>query len=235
MIIQKDTLGNITTYTYDGTGKLTDIELPDGGVLGATYGVGSNSDTINAVSYGANKSEYTYDNLGNITSIKTATGSITSYSYNLYGELTETTDALGNKTRYGYDCMGNCTEITYADGSIATATYDSMGRVVTASIEVTDILTGEERTVSESYTYDTMGNVASHTDTMGNVTYYEYDLNNQLIKVTDRSCNKKVQMVYLPHTPMMYQDRYPRCLLQARQVEKKPIPTPTTLWEGYSL
>ncbi len=181
-----DTAGVVTRYTYEGTGKLDTIELPDGQVFTPTYGTGNQQSMITSVAYGQDASvTYSYDNRGQVTTVTDATGSATSYHYGIWGELLETEDALGNKTTYTYDVAGNCTGVTYPDGSGVSYTYDAMSRPLTASTKVTDILTGEERTVAVSYTYDSMGNIVTYTDAEGNKTYYEYDLNCQLIKVTD--------------------------------------------------
>ncbi|MBP3621912.1 MAG: RHS repeat protein, partial [Lachnospiraceae bacterium] len=77
-----------------------------------------------------------------------------------------------------------------------TTTYDPAGDPLTISTQVTDILTGEVKTVGVSYGYDSMGNVISYTDELGNKTYYEYDLMNQLIKVTNGEGNTQAEYTY---------------------------------------
>ncbi|MBP3621094.1 MAG: RHS repeat protein, partial [Lachnospiraceae bacterium] len=61
---------------------------------------------------------------------------------------------------------------------------------------MTDILTVEVKTVGVSYGYDCNGNVISYTDKLGNKTYYEYDLMNQLIKVTNGEGNTQAEYTY---------------------------------------
>ena len=80
-------------------------------------------------------------------------GNVSSYSYNVYGEITESIDANGNKATYSYDKTGKCIRLTYPDGTAVDTAYDPAGRPVSISTGVTDIITGEKRTVSVSYTY----------------------------------------------------------------------------------
>ncbi|MBP3620458.1 MAG: hypothetical protein J6J16_01710, partial [Lachnospiraceae bacterium] len=189
-----DETGYTTTYTYDDTGKLDMIELPDSQLLEPIYS--TENEVENIVLNGQDVLSYTYDDSGNMTSSTDALGSVTNYTYNCWGELLSITDALGNTTAYSYDGAGCCIGVTYPDGSTHSISYDKSGRPVKVSTYVTDIITGETREISSSLTYDLMGNVSSYKDEMGNVTNYQYDLMNQLIKVTDDEGNIQAEYTY---------------------------------------
>ncbi|MGN0444151.1 MAG: RHS repeat domain-containing protein, partial [Acutalibacteraceae bacterium] len=126
-----DEEGNITTYTYDDSGELTEVETKD-----------SDDNVI----YSA-----TYSN-GNLIS-ETENGVTTSYTYNENGDILTCTDGEGNITTYTYDDNGELTEVETKDGDdnvIYNATY-SNGNLISET----------ENGDTTSYTYDDNGNVSS--------------------------------------------------------------------------
>lgn len=120
---------------------------------------------------------FTYDNRGRKTSMSDPDMGTWSYQYNALGELTKQTDAKGQITEMTYDALGRMTQRTDADGTVTTWTYDTAanGTGKLASLLVT--ATGAAN-YSESFTYDTVGRLTTHTRTIDGENYttgQEYD------------------------------------------------------------
>src|SRR5262249_39214140 len=77
---ETDALGNVTSYTRDGSGYITKEELPDSSVL--TYQYQSNFHAL--------------------TTMIDERGGTFTYAYDGSGHLTGETDALGNRSTYTY-------------------------------------------------------------------------------------------------------------------------------------
>jgi RHS repeat-associated protein len=196
-----DAAGNVTSYTYGDLSldQPTSTSLPNGASSTASYqqvnGVFNANLTTSGVtasgssypdgssSYNAgggntyladtttdsqgNQTAYTYDTWGNPTSVtdalsaagpyqNTSQDKITlSYSPSHFGWLTQSTDPDGHATSYGYDSAGNLTTIT---PPVPMA--------------------------PQSYTYDGLSRVATHTDGDGNTTAYTYDGDDRVTKTT---------------------------------------------------
>ena len=123
-----DNTGKVTSYVYDGLGRLTS-ESESGGV------------TLS----------YLYDEAGNRTKL-TATGTesyVIDYSYNAVNQLTSETKTEGGATEttsYTYDANGNMLSKASPEGTQAN-TYNNLNRLVSS------ITAG----VTSSYTYNVDG------------------------------------------------------------------------------
>lgn len=150
----KDGNGNVTTFLYDAEGDLTKITPP--APLGATT--------------------YTHDSLGRVTSVK---------------------DGNGNTTRYDYDVRDRIVLTTYQDGQTVTSTYlangledtrvDSGGGAINFDYNHQGLIlkqTGPRAGVTQTMTYDEVGNMLTYTDSGGTVTY-SYDAANQLTRLQE--------------------------------------------------
>lgn len=117
---EKDGVGNVTTYVYDGLDRLKRVTYPS-----TTKGSGGS----NAADY----EEYDYDNASNVTwhMQRGATTAITSTYDNLGRLRTRTTpsaDVAGATYTYTHDNFGNLTAVT--DGSRTTSrSYDALSRM----------------------------------------------------------------------------------------------------------
>ena len=102
--------GNITSYTYDATGKVTAINYPDG-----THDL------------------YSYD-VANRTAEHTDTnGNVTVYRYSVFGEVVGVSDKASGQilASYKYDSLGRLNQQTdYRYGSTTTTEYDSQDRLM---------------------------------------------------------------------------------------------------------
>ena len=109
---------NVTTYTYDPTGREFDRETKTGLVSRAHY-------------------TWTYNRAGQILSEASvvagdpANGTVT-YGYDPLGQLTGSTLA-GTTTEYGWDAVTNRTSVKVGAGTPATTAYDAANRPTTGA------------------------------------------------------------------------------------------------------
>lgn len=184
-----DMNGNTTTFSYT-SGKLTSIA-----------DASSRSITIN---YGAN---------GYVSSIDMPSSRTISYNYDANYNLTKVTDPESKEVDLGYDTSHNLTTITDQRDITTTITYSS-GSVESISRPIT--IDSSQVTSTSNYTYDFNLSVTTVTDGEGNrvdylynpnknivqitenpldsqnkaVTSFEYDNNNNLVKITDANTNE---------------------------------------------
>lgn len=145
---------------------------------------------------------YTYDANGKLHTIdgpRTDVSDITTYNYDLAtGYLTSMDQPLVGTTTYSsFDLLGNPQTITDPNGKITLYTYDTNGRVLTVKghgdtnptqyfyvsgscgascggqSKIDHIILPEGNTIT--YAYDSMGNLASITDSQSNSINYTYD------------------------------------------------------------
>jgi len=170
--------GNTTTYTFDATGALTNIQnalLQNTGITSHTGGglpltiVDPNSVTTtltysprnwlltSTVSTGAGPltTTNTYDAAGNLTQVKQPDGSYLNNAYDTGHRLTTVTDSFGNSVDYTLDALGDRTVSNIENPSSVvtrghTTSYDTLGRVH-------DDTGGMSQTTA--YAYDSNGNI----------------------------------------------------------------------------
>ncbi len=177
-----DPQGNVYQYGYDSNGDLTTV----------TYPATSSSTICSGVST-SNTSQYTYypghyyesgtDGRCNplpSTSYYAAGEMDTSGVYSVAGKLQSVSDALGETTSYAYNLSTNTTTVTYppdANGNVGHAmmVYDSLGDLLSS----TDPL--GNTTIN---TYDANQDLLSTTDPLGHTTSYTYDSNGNKISQT---------------------------------------------------
>ncbi len=101
-------------------------------------------------------------------------------TYNKNSLPIEKIDAIGRKTIFSYDDNFNKTrEELIGSGFYTTFEYDKANRLTKVSEHHSD-----GRVLTNSYTYDVMGNMTSATDHFGNTIYYTYDEFNRVTKTT---------------------------------------------------
>lgn len=174
----RDMKGNITTYTYDGTGSFlqsSDITNPDGS-------------EVNGVSH---KIEYSFDpNTGLLKSSTDPNKETTSYQYDSLGRLTDKVLPDGGETRYCYHLYGQDAPPDCANSaanSVTTITSQSSGVSQVQELDMDGLgrqvnLIAPNGASSET-TYDAMGRVQSQANPhlssgsgSGGVTSYVYDV-----------------------------------------------------------
>lgn len=201
------TTGTVINYTYDNDDVLTSAGaeiVTNASLTGfpVKASIGSNqkinytySSTLGELSqiqsvYGstvAYQEDLIRDNLGRISSRKDAYGPSVNtyvYAYDRAGRLTDVHLNGSVFNHFVYDTNSNRTSQTVS-GSTKSATYDGQDRLLTfGSLSFTYNLNGEMLTKtnsspsgSQSYAYDTLGNVVKVTLPSGTVITYKLDAN----------------------------------------------------------
>jgi YD repeat-containing protein len=99
--------------------------------------------------------------------------SITSTTaYNQYREPTQTTHELGNVRTFNYDVNFSPQSVTDGVGTLSTFIFNNDGTIQAGAIGY-DISANPSK--ASQFTYDSNGNMASHTDALGRTTSYTYD------------------------------------------------------------
>jgi YD repeat-containing protein len=159
----------LTRYTYDGVGNLTNVTLPNGAAYTYTYDAAHRLTQIadaqnNRIVYtldaaGNRTREETYDNNG--TLIQTH-----SRLFDALNRLWQDIGAVNQTTTYTYDANGNITSISDPLNRISTHTYDALNRLS----QVTNPDLGITR-----YGYDAQDQLTSVTDPRNLITQYQRD------------------------------------------------------------
>ncbi|MDP4093577.1 MAG: S8 family serine peptidase [Bacillota bacterium] len=197
--------GKTTTYEYYDNGNRKSVIYPDGSREDYTYYKDNLNETLVNTKADGNAIDsysYTYDGAHNQTSKTDAKGT-TKYTYDSLNRLQTVTDPSGIVTSYTYDKAGNRLSETVTSGDnieVTVYTYDALNRLLN-----TTTITSDSK-VKVTYTYDNNGNMLSSSKvtikaaTPGKqatagisapgqsndsyVTFYSYDVWNQLIKTT---------------------------------------------------
>lgn len=190
-----DPNGNVTTFTIDGEGYVTEITAPAplGYKIRFTYDANRNvimSETQNVDRTGAVDSTtpwietvMTYDANGRLTSRRTRISptvtATTSYEYSGAGRLTKITSPEGNVTTFEWDERGLLFKATRgfgtADASTVQLDYDENGN----RIRVTD-----GRGAVTTLDFDLHDRVQKLTNALGHYATYAYDLSSNLLTVS---------------------------------------------------
>ena len=103
---------------------------------------------------------------------------VSTYTYSWRGFMTSSTDPNGLVTTYTTSPMGQPSEMTLPDGIEWAFTYDVAGRMLTSTRDPN----GTPATTS--FVYDTVGQMLSFTNSLGNTWSFEYDKARRLTEVT---------------------------------------------------
>jgi RHS repeat-associated protein len=195
--------GWTTTFSYSG-GLLTTVTDPGGRTLRFTYD--GSGRLIQVEGPGALFAEYSYDNQGRLVAVADALGTRWTYAYSdtSPSRLISVKDANGNLVEgHTYDGEGRVIATTGAEGAKAislnyqdtshTKVTDSLGRVTTYTFGVYGdfpLVTRVEGpcpcgSPDSTMEYDAGGRRVVQKDARGNTTRFEYDASGNLIKLTD--------------------------------------------------
>ncbi|RQU35305.1 hypothetical protein DF142_27275, partial [Burkholderia cenocepacia] len=174
-ITYTDGLGHTTTYRYDTSGNLTEIDDPLGNATHFTYNslgqmIGSTDPLGHATTF-----SYQYGDLAGVTDPLGRT--VTRYTDGI-GRLLSVSDPLGNRTVFDYNGRSLPTRVTDARGGVTSLAYDANGNLTSFT---------DARGGITSFVYDSKERRASRTDPLQAVETYAYDSNDNLTKFTDRS------------------------------------------------
>lgn len=216
-------LSAITTYQYDGVGRMTSMVEPRGNESGATAShytweyVYDDEDRQTFIKAPAPTSggsqlvtEYRYDAVGNKTVIIDANGQVVRYDYDVRDQLEHVVQSPDTwtipsslptniiTTTYEYDSLGFMTRVIRADGSsderVTDYEYDGFGRVrIESQYPNWPTITP---VLTTTYTYDNNNNLISEVDPLNQTTTFNYDNLNQIIEV-DYSDNGTPDVDYI--------------------------------------
>jgi RHS repeat-associated protein len=183
-----------TEYTYDGDGNFESVTDANGHTT--KYTRNADDEPTKTEEANGDSTETEYDGAGQITAQIDANKHKTKYTRNVLEQVSEEINPLGHKTLKEYDKAGNLEKLTDASGRTTTMKYDPANRLT----EIT--YSGGMHTIS--YEYDNDGERTKMVDGSGTTTYerdqlerptkitdghgesvsYEYDLDNEPIKLT---------------------------------------------------
>lgn len=229
-----DPKSEITTYSYDGIGRLTSI-VNANHVTALTLTYDSADRIATSTDSEGYTLAYTYDALDRVTSITYPDGTNDQYDYTFQSgaqqghpslEMRKHTDRLGRVTTYGYDADERLTSVTeplaagvtrttsydyYEDGTLKDIT-DPNGNVTHWEIDVQSRPVsktygyGTANAHSETYAYEaTNSRLHSVTDALGQVKTFTYDHANEATALTyTNSVNST------PNVTFAYDPYFPR-------------------------
>lgn len=190
-----DPVGQVVSYAYDATGRLTTVTAPGGAVTQYGYGATNLLTTITDP-YG-NVVTNSYDKANRVTSQVDRLGGTTTFAYEADGTTT-TTSPGGRVTKetyvagqlltiikgagtpeaqtwtYVHDPVTyGTTKVTDPLGHSITATYDTAGNRLTAT---------DPNGHTSSWTYNGLNETTSGSDALGTTTTFTYDSAGNLLK-----------------------------------------------------
>jgi len=159
----KDANGNLTTTTYDGFNRATQVSFPS-----ITAGSGTSDP--------ANYETYAYDNNGNVTSRRLRSGDTFSFTHDALNRVTlkhYSSNAANQDVYLGYDLLSRALYARFgsAGGSGVTNVYDALGRVTS---------TTDSNGQALQYGYDAAGDRTqlTYADTGANALAVQYAYDN---------------------------------------------------------
>jgi YD repeat-containing protein len=193
-----DALGNVTAYSFDGQGNITNVKDASG--LDTVYGYDSNQNltsVIDANGSGVIKSDSTYfRNLRRDLGVVEASGQgklvselttaditalkaqfTTTLTYDGNGNLASRTDGAGNRTSYVYTAFDKIASTTTADGNALLTSDDPLYVAKRLELGFVNSATGLGKTVAQLTTADRQAIQALYTTT------YSYDAEENLTQV----------------------------------------------------
>ncbi len=196
-----NTLGKVTSFSYDGTYDVTNKVDPLGHSTAIAYdsykhriavhnamgqlvvtntynGYGKLASTANGA---GNTSTFTYNSNGYVTNSVDPAGQSWTATYDADGNLLSSTNPLGKKTSFTYDSFYKIASITNALNQVTQFTRDSMANLTNSQ---------DANGNNTSYGYDQLQRLTSVTNALGKVTAYAYNVENEGVGLTDANGNQ---------------------------------------------
>ncbi|MFH0857460.1 MAG: CARDB domain-containing protein [Candidatus Magasanikbacteria bacterium] len=189
LVGEMDGNGNLTSYVYDESGRMTQTITP---VLTTTYTYDAKGNVVREENSAGQKTEYVYDTRNNLRETKQYTGVDTYIStlstYDGFDRLIATTDPNGNTTQTIFDNNDRTTYVIDALGNTVQYFYDNAGNKVgelspRAYIDPTLRNANGHSTTS---VYDEANRLIKTINAQSKETWYWYNKNGQITKVIDR-------------------------------------------------
>jgi len=168
-LTSRTTDGQTLTISYDATGNITRVTLPDSTFTEYTW---DGANRLVAISDAeGNRIEWSLDIAGNRTTevFKDPSSAITKTQSRVFDEFSRMialVPAHGGQSNYGYDPNSNQTTMADAANRLNNQTYDALDRLSSLQDAIQGITT---------YEYDTQDNIVSVTDPEDLTTSYTYN------------------------------------------------------------
>jgi RHS repeat-associated protein len=174
-VVETNTLGNVTSYSYCDCGALESFTDPLGN---ATQYAHDNQGNLVGASYPDGYSiTNQYNLLRQLVQQKDSFGAFFNCTYNNQGLLTTISNAAGQVAAYVYDIDDQVTNSVNANGITVNAAYDSLNRPLTRSYP-------NGGTENFGYTFN-VPFPTSYTNEIGSVTLFGYDSMNRKTNEVD--------------------------------------------------
>jgi len=218
--------GDSTAMTYDGFGRVRTVTDSEGYVVTTDYDA---FDRPTAVTYpDSTYQQMVYDRL-DLKQTRDRQGRWSQYRYNSIRQLTLAQDPLQRVTQYLWCKCGDLRQLIDPLGQITEWTHDVAGRVTAKTYhDGTQLKYGFENTTSR---------LKSVTDAKGQVTRYQYFLDNSLQQVSYTDLAGAPLVPATPTVSYTYETYYPRVStmtdgLGVTNYSHNPIQTTPTLGAG---
>ena len=134
----------LTTYTYDGLGRVISQTAPDGSVTQTAYHglVVTDTNALNQTR------TVTKNSQSQVVAVKDALGNTMSYAYDAVGNMVQTTDAVHNVVTATYDLRGRKIASSDPDLGFWTYSYNTLGQLVSQT---------DAKNQTSTITYDKLG------------------------------------------------------------------------------
>lgn len=109
-----DAMNRVTSFTYDGEGRLLTRTDPGGTVTNYTYGPDGRLASINDPA--SRQTNFEYDAAGRMIEVTYPDASTQTFTYDADGRIVSDTDRLGDVATYSYGPTGRLASATAADG-----------------------------------------------------------------------------------------------------------------------
>jgi RHS repeat-associated protein len=163
---------DITTFTYDGYGRLYTVTDSEGYTLAYNY---DNADRITQTLYPDGTTEQVvYDKLDAIMH-KDRIGRWTQSAYTSMDQIAYEIDPLGRKTQYAWCACGSLSALTDPAGNTTSWEHDLEGRVIQKNYPDTTF---------QTYSYDALSLMVGKIDALNQNTSYIYNVDNTLNTVS---------------------------------------------------
>ena len=198
--IRREENGHISSFRYDGLGRVILTTSSDGKACGYKYDGAGRITSI--VHNDGREYMYSYDTAGRRTGYSNSAGRSYTYKYDSMGRLVFRSDYEADSVNYSYYPDGLLKSVLYSSGASTVNTYDAAGRLIsekkTSGYELVHeydllgrrICTRDNEGRSKSKEYDASGNVISRTDPLGNTTRYAYSPSGMIVYVKDALGNE---------------------------------------------
>jgi RHS repeat-associated protein len=173
-----DLVGKVWTYAYDGSSsRLASIKDPrDNWVVRNSYDSSSGRVTSQLDPKGG-QTTWSWNADAQTATVTDQAGKAWKDVYK-DNVLLQRVDPAGKRTRYRYDSEFNLDRITDGKGSVAKLVYDDQNRLIGRKAPA-------PLNYTETWTYNDLDLVTSHTDARGNTVVHEYDSRGNRTKTTE--------------------------------------------------